>query len=75
MAHNGGFGEVAQLEKELGSYARMVLGDTDSERFFALITKETDAHGGDVGARITAGPAGSPRGSGLGAEHHRRDAR
>ncbi len=54
MAHNGGFGEVAQLEKELGSYARMVLGDTDSERYFALITKETDAHGGDVGAGITA---------------------
>ncbi len=32
----------------------MVLGDTDSERYFALITKETDAHGGDVGAGITA---------------------
>jgi glutamine amidotransferase len=29
-----------------------VLGDTDSERYFALITKETDAHGGDVGAGI-----------------------
>jgi glutamine amidotransferase len=54
MAHNGGFGELAQLEAELGSYARLVLGDTDSERYFALITKETDAHGGDVGAAITA---------------------
>ena len=54
MAHNGGFGELAQLESELGSYARLVLGDTDSERYFALITKETDAHGGDVGAGITA---------------------
>ena len=53
MAHNGGFGELAQLESELGSYARLVLGDTDSERYFALITKETDAHGGDVGAGIT----------------------
>ena len=31
-----------------------MLGDTDSERYFALITKETDAHGGDVGAGITA---------------------
>jgi predicted glutamine amidotransferase len=31
-----------------------VLGDTDSERYFALITKETDAHGGDVGAGIAA---------------------
>ena len=52
MAHNGGFGELAQLDTELGSYARLVLGDTDSERYFALITKETDAHGGDVGAAI-----------------------
>jgi predicted glutamine amidotransferase len=54
MAHNGGFGELAQLESELGPYGRLVLGDTDSERYFALITKETDAHGGDVGAGITA---------------------
>jgi predicted glutamine amidotransferase len=54
MAHNGSFGELARLENELGSYARLVLGDTDSERYFALITKETDAHGGDVGGGITA---------------------
>jgi predicted glutamine amidotransferase len=54
MAHNGGLGELAQLDTELGSYARLVLGDTDSERYFALITKETDAHGGDVGAGIAA---------------------
>jgi len=54
MAHNGGFGELSQLEKELGPYARLVRGDTDSERYFALITKEIDAHGGDVGAGITA---------------------
>ena len=54
MAHNGGFGELAQLDEELGSYARLVLGDTDSERYFALITKQADAHGGDVGAGITA---------------------
>ncbi len=54
MAHNGGFGDLARLESELGPYARLVLGDTDSERYFAVITKETDAHGGDVGAGITA---------------------
>jgi len=30
-----------------------VLGDTD-EWYFALITKETDSHGGDVGAGIAA---------------------
>jgi len=54
MAHNGGFGELAELEAELGSYASLVLGDTDSERYFALITQQADAHGGDVGAGITA---------------------
>jgi glutamine amidotransferase len=31
-----------------------VLGDTDSERYFALITQQTEAHGGDVGAGIAA---------------------
>ena len=31
-----------------------MLGDTDSERYFALITQQIDAHGGDVGAGITA---------------------
>jgi glutamine amidotransferase len=54
MAHNGGLGSLAQLEAELGPYADLVLGDTDSERYFALITKEIDAHGGDVGAGIAA---------------------
>ena len=54
MAHNGGFGELSELDAELGRYARLVLGDTDSERYFALITKETDARGGDVGAGIAA---------------------
>jgi len=54
MAHNGGFGELKRLDEQLGSYAGLVLGDTDSERFFALITKQADAHGGDVGAGITA---------------------
>ena len=54
MAHNGGFGELPRLEARLGSYASLVLGDTDSERYFALITQQTDEHGGDVGAGITA---------------------
>ena len=54
MAHNGGFGELAQLDAQLGSYANLVLGDTDSERYFALITQQADAHGGDVGAGIAA---------------------
>jgi len=54
MAHNGGFGDLRRLEEQLGSYRELVLGDTDSERFFALITQQTDAHGGDVGAGIAA---------------------
>ena len=54
MAHNGGFGEVARLDQQLGPYGRMVLGDTDSERYFALITQQIDAHDGDVGVGITA---------------------
>jgi predicted glutamine amidotransferase len=54
MAHNGGFGEVTRLEAQLGRYAGMVAGDTDSERYFALITQQADAHGGDVGAGIAA---------------------
>jgi predicted glutamine amidotransferase len=54
MAHNGGFGELPRLEEQLGSYASLVLGDTDSERYFALIIQQAEAHGGDVGAGITA---------------------
>ncbi len=54
MAHNGGFGELARLDAQLGPYASLVLGDTDSERFFALITQQTDVHSGDVSAGITA---------------------
>ncbi len=54
MAHNGAFGELRQVDEQLGPYRRLVLGDTDSERYFALITQQVDAHGGDVAAGITA---------------------
>ncbi len=54
MAHNGGFGETERVDEQLGAYRKLVLGDTDSERYFALITQQTDAHGGDVGAGIAA---------------------
>jgi predicted glutamine amidotransferase len=54
MAHNGGFGELDRLEEQLGQYRDLVEGDTDSERYFALITQQIDAHGGDVAAGITA---------------------
>lgn len=54
MAHNGGFGEIARLDEQLGPYRELVLGDTDSERYFALISQQIDAHGGDIGIGITA---------------------
>jgi glutamine amidotransferase len=54
MAHNGGLGDVGRLAEQLGSYRGLVLGETDSEHYFALITQQIDAHGGDVGAGIAA---------------------
>ncbi|HEY7146551.1 MAG TPA: class II glutamine amidotransferase [Streptosporangiaceae bacterium] len=54
MAHNGSVGDLASLDAQLGPYRELVLGDTDSERYFALITQQIDAHGGDVAAGITA---------------------
>jgi len=54
MAHNGGLGDVGRLAQQLGSYRELVLGETDSEHYFALITQQIDAHGGDVGAGIAA---------------------
>jgi glutamine amidotransferase len=54
MAHNGGFGELGRLEKQLGPYRELVRGETDSERYFALITQQAKACGGDVAAGITA---------------------
>jgi glutamine amidotransferase len=57
FAHNGHIDGLDQLEHHLGSYRRLVQGDTDSERFFALVTRQIDAHGGDV----TAGLASAAR--------------
>src|SRR3954452_9916198 len=54
FAHNGVLGGLDALEAELGDYRSLVKGETDSERFFALVTKEIDAAGGDVGAGIAA---------------------
>jgi predicted glutamine amidotransferase len=54
FAHNGVFEGLPELEEHLGSDRSLVRGDTDSERFFALITRETRAAGGDVGAGIEA---------------------
>ena len=54
MAHNGGFGGLDRLEEQLGPYRELVGGDTDSERYFALITQQIDTNGGDVAAGIAA---------------------
>jgi glutamine amidotransferase len=54
MAHNGGFGDLARLDYQLGTYRKLVRGDTDSERYLALMVQQIDAHEGDVGAGITA---------------------
>jgi predicted glutamine amidotransferase len=54
LAHNGHIEGLAALEAELGDYRELVHGDTDSERFFALVCKESDARGGDVAAGLTA---------------------
>jgi glutamine amidotransferase len=54
LAHNGVIEDLPKLEARLGSYRSLVSGDTDSERFFALVTKETEQHGGDVTAGLIA---------------------
>jgi len=40
FAHNGVIGDLDALEHHLGDAISLVEGETDSERFFALITKE-----------------------------------
>jgi predicted glutamine amidotransferase len=54
FAHNGVIADLLRLEAELGEYLPLVHGETDSERFFALITQHTDDHGGDITAGITS---------------------
>jgi glutamine amidotransferase len=54
LAHNGVIEDLPALEAQLGSYRELVAGDTDSERFFALVTRETDRNDGDVSAGLTA---------------------
>ncbi|GAA3075724.1 hypothetical protein GCM10020000_71260 [Streptomyces olivoverticillatus] len=52
FAHNGVIEGLDRLEARLGPDRASVEGDTDSERFFALVTRETRAHGGDITAGI-----------------------
>jgi predicted glutamine amidotransferase len=53
FAHNGVIGDLPSLERELGDAMSMVGGDTDSERWFALITREIERTG-DVREGITS---------------------
>lgn len=55
FAHNGVIGDIERLDGELGDARELVIGDTDSERFFALITREIRRTGtDDVGQGIAA---------------------
>jgi len=54
FAHNGVIDDLPELERHLGEARALVEGDTDSERYFALISKEIDRHAGDVGAGVEA---------------------
>jgi predicted glutamine amidotransferase len=54
FAHNGVVGDLARIEKRLGAHRAMVMGDTDSERLFALITLAIREAEGDVRRGITA---------------------
>lgn len=54
FAHNGVVQDLPALEAHLGDDIRLVKGDTDSERLFALITREIAARGGNVSAGIEA---------------------
>ena len=53
FAHNGVIGNVPALERELGPAMGMVGGETDSERYFALITREI-ARTNDIGEGIVS---------------------
>ncbi len=53
FAHNGVIADLGALERELGDEMALVGGDTDSERYFALITREIERTG-DVGEGIAS---------------------
>lgn len=54
FAHNGVLSGLPDLEAELGEALELVHGETDSERLFALITREIRRHDGDVRAGVTS---------------------
>jgi glutamine amidotransferase len=54
FAHNGVLRGLDLLDEELGEARAYASGETDSERFFALVTREIDRAGGDEQAGIVA---------------------
>ncbi|MBT8161353.1 MULTISPECIES: class II glutamine amidotransferase [Arthrobacter] len=54
FAHNGAFSGLGVLDRRLAEYgvSDLVLGQTDSERLFALITAEIRRSDGDVGKGV-----------------------
>ena len=53
FAHNGVIEDLPALERELGDDMSLVRGETDSERYFALITREIE-RAGDIGKGIVS---------------------
>jgi len=54
LGHNGVIGDLEELRGRLGDYEQLVQGTTDSELYFALITRRIEERGGDVAAGIAA---------------------
>lgn len=54
FAHNGGLGELDTLEAHLGDDLALVEGDTDSERLFALVTREIRRRGDVTDGLVSA---------------------
>ena len=54
FAHNGVIEDLPALDAHLGGDSRLVKGDTDSERFFALVSREIAVRDGNVEAGVEA---------------------
>ncbi len=54
FAHNGVVSDLDELDRRLGADRALVQGETDSERFFGLMTTVIREHDGDVRAGIIA---------------------
>jgi len=54
FGHNGIVGDLDRVEAELGDLRAELVGSTDSERLFALITRHIRDAGGDVKAGIVS---------------------